>query len=175
MVEFLGFDWTIVELVAACAIAGFILCLFIHLFAAVCGWDSFFSCYGACGRALCTCCGLRSPRTSDEERDEEEEVFYKERLAPGPPRRQEPSRGRRRAGGGSRGGGGNNSAIVGPLVTVEIQNNAKPDERGEGGSVAKPQRKPGSSAAGPEEGNNESGSEGERPLLPLFFVWNSRV
>ena len=146
MVQFLGFDWSIVEVITAVVIAGVILCLLVHLLAAACGWDNFFSCYGACGRAIFTCCGLRTSGRSTKE----EEMLYEGEFVLKQLTRRQSRRGQRRAGdsgggGGGGGGGGKQKAGTEPVPTD------------------------------PEPSDGASDRDAELPLLPFTVMWSARV
>lgn len=164
MVELLGFDWSVAQVVAAGAVAALVLCLLIHLCAAACGWDDFFRCYGACGSALMSCCGLRTAKVAPED-------------SAGEARPRRPTRrGRRRR---DEEGGGGGGELVGPLVTVNIKNG--PDEgavtragrRGKRAASSKAPQEPSDPSA--DDGAQDEQQAGKMPLLPFTLVWNARV
>lgn len=169
MVDFLGFDWSVMEIMAACAVAALVLCLLIHLCAAACGWNDFFRCYAACGSALMSCCGLRPGK---EKKD------YVTPLADDERPRRPTRRGRRRRDEEGGGGGG----PVGPLVTVNIQTTTEPgkrsvtlvDSRGKRTKAPQDPSEPAADGANGDGGQAEQ-QAGAMPLLPFSLVWTSRV
>lgn len=150
MVELLGFDLSVVELVSACAIAALVLCCLLHLLAALCGWDAFFSCYVACGRQFCSCCGARETSSDVDENYGDEDW---------------PSRTRTRRRAYRRGGGGN-TPIVGPLVTVTIQHN----EHGEKASLIERQEDETPTPQKPDPAEDIQGKDEKAVEMPALTM-----